>query len=44
MADLDAEMSGARAQALLMQLAGLFVPGSHCIAEQMVTVRITGAP
>ena len=33
-----------RAQALLMQMAGLFTPGSHCIADHMVTVRITGTP
>ena len=30
------------AQALLMQLGGLFFPGSHCIAEHMVTIRVTG--
>ena len=33
-----------RAQALLTQLAGFFVTGSHCIAEHAITVRTTGAP
>ncbi len=33
-----------RAQALLTQLAGFFVAGSHCIANHAITVRTTGAP
>ena len=29
-------------QALLQQLAGTFLPGSHCIAEHRIDVRVTG--
>ena len=32
------------AQALLTQLAGFFVAGSHCIADHAITVCTTGVP